>query len=415
MLIFYINGSYFSNRNIENFEELRTVNMNEKYNIEHAKELEKYKKSLGISNDSVNNSVNDNNKELGISNNSVNDSQKHKIKDAPSIINPISDAYLPYSSNVIDYNNMQTPENINNEYAIINIYKTLLDRQPDNNEINKYLYLYSTNELNDDTLKLQILNSPEYTRLIKMQSNEVEPGLISAIAKEDLLSKLSKLYYNEKKIVAPKSMLLPLRDCYIHLQYNDFLFRSMLVHNNYNKFEKEVLDTPLLSKENLLKIFNKYFLLIDLKYIANDIRKKELLDMKNSSGVIPKPITNNVGNNIDNKDTNIENQLNKIVDQSNSIFNKDDVAKLLKKNNYKSDLYVRVYEPIKYQQDYKGDPLFRPPICTTLGQKQLIQPVFENSKTLFQGTDLKESIENTQVGSIMPKFEYKEYQDINVI
>ena len=31
----------------------------------------------------------------------------------------------------------------------------------------------------------------------------------------------------------------------------------------------------------------------------------------------------------------------------------------------------------------------------------------------FQGTPLKEAMENTQVGSIMPKFEYREYEELN--
>ena len=53
---------------------------------------------------------------------------------------------------------------------------------------------------------------------------------------------------------------------------------------------------------------------------------------------------------------------------------------------------------------------FRPNVCS-YGTKQITQPIFLNSSTLFQGTDLKEAAENTQVGSIMPKFEYYEYED----
>jgi hypothetical protein len=71
----------------------------------------------------------------------------------------------------------------------------------------------------------------------------------------------------------------------------------------------------------------------------------------------------------------------------------------------------RVYNPIDYKQNYKGDMRYRPSVCS-YGTKQIVQPVFLNSSTLFQGTDLKEAAENTQVGSIMPKFEYYEYEDI---
>jgi hypothetical protein len=51
-----------------------------------------------------------------------------------------------------------------------------------------------------------------------------------------------------------------------------------------------------------------------------------------------------------------------------------------------------------------------PPVCTTLGQKPLVQPVMNNSALLL-GTPLDDA-NNTQVGSIMPKFEYKEYVTI---
>lgn len=439
IFIIYIINIYFSNKNIERFSEnntkendkendnkdktsnFRDPSLNRKYNIEHDKELNKYKKMIGEENidddnddDYKHRHHHNNNHDENNEENIHHSTGKNKIVNTKLITDNISDKYLPYTNDIFDNNKNSTPEDINNEYTIINLYKTLLDRQPDKDELRKNLNLFNTKELNDETLKIQILNSPEYNHNNKMQSNEIEPGLIGAIAKEDLLSKLSILYNRERNIIVPKKMLLPLRDCYIHLQYNDYLYRAMLVNENYSNFEKDVLDTPMLSQENLLKLFDKYFLLSDLKSTGNDIRKKQLLEMKNQLGTIPEPVVNK-GHDINNKDTNIKEQLNKIVNQSDKVFNKDDVAKVLKNGNYSSDLFIRLYEPTKYKQQYRGDPLFRPPVCTTLGQKQLVQPIFENSKTLFQGTDIREATENTQVGSIMPKFEYKEYIDINVV
>ena len=76
---------------------------------------------------------------------------------------------------------------------------------------------------------------------------------------------------------------------------------------------------------------------------------------------------------------------------------------------------MRVYNPIKYnQQSYRGDSKFLPPICNSLGQKSSETPIFTESKLLFQGSDLDKAFEETQVGSIMPKFIYKEYQDIRI-
>jgi hypothetical protein len=50
-------------------------------------------------------------------------------------------------------------------------------------------------------------------------------------------------------------------------------------------------------------------------------------------------------------------------------------------------------------------PMPRAPVCTTFGQKPLVQPLYLNSKELL-GTPLDE---DTSVGTIMPQFEYKEY------
>lgn len=57
-------------------------------------------------------------------------------------------------------------------------------------------------------------------------------------------------------------------------------------------------------------------------------------------------------------------------------------------------------------------PNYHPPVCTTLGKEPLIQPVFSATNSqLLLGTPLAVA-ENTAVGSIMPKFSYKEYIDI---
>jgi len=57
-------------------------------------------------------------------------------------------------------------------------------------------------------------------------------------------------------------------------------------------------------------------------------------------------------------------------------------------------------------------PNYNPPVCTSLGQDPLIQPVFSStSSSLLLGTPLTEA-QKTTVGSIMPKFTYKEYIDI---
>jgi hypothetical protein len=69
---------------------------------------------------------------------------------------------------------------------------------------------------------------------------------------------------------------------------------------------------------------------------------------------------------------------------------------------------------MKHNNNYQLPAGYKAPICTSLGQKQLAQPIFTESKLLFQGTDIRTAYTDTQVGSIMPKFIYKEYKDVKI-
>ena len=92
------------------------------------------------------------------------------------------------------------------------------------------------------------------------------------------------------------------------------------------------------------------------------------------------------------------------------------------RGNYMSDLIydkdnssvLRLYNPIVHNKSYLLPSGYRPPVCTSLGQEQLTQPVFTESKLLFQGLDINKAYTDTQVGSIMPKFIYNEFKDIKI-
>jgi hypothetical protein len=116
----------------------------------------------------------------------------------------------------------------------------------------------------------ELFNSPEYNNYIKMQDNQAEGGLESAIAKRNLINKIMILYKSKYNNDAPVKMLMPLRDCFIHLRSNIFLFTAFLESFNYTKFEVEVLSTIVLTKKVLLQLFDKYFNLLELKLIAEE-------------------------------------------------------------------------------------------------------------------------------------------------
>jgi len=199
-----------------------------------------------------------------------------------SIEDPISDAYLPYSCNVYD-NIIKTPEQNNFEYSIISLFKELLDRNPTASEIEKYSQQFTDNQLDINMLRVNLLNSSEYRRNMKLQNNDVSADIEYSHAKEDMLSYLNKLYFMELDKESPKAMLLPLKDVYIYLQNNEYLFRALLVHRNYHLFEKDVLDTKMLTKAKLSDLFNNYFIPYDLQLSGNDIMRHDYLNKINTN------------------------------------------------------------------------------------------------------------------------------------
>jgi len=360
---------------------------------------------------------------------------KNGLNDAyEKITDPINDVYLPYTESSFEDAEINTQNKLN-EYVIIDVYKNLLGRQPKHDELNKLLQEFHENDINEETLKMRIYNSTEYKMIVKMQSNDVDAGLISTSSSEDLIDRLKRIYKELKKSDPEIKMLLPLKDCYIHLQFNDYLFMAMLVHNNFGKFETEILDMAMLSREKMLELFDKYFLLSDLRLVANEFKKQEMLKRKGKA--IPRSFEIDKGALINSSNMNIgaDKQLAQIVKDGNNVFNinimlsddmmkskaysDDDNKKIYNKHgdtceNVCPAKKQRIYDPIKYQQQYRGDMRYRPNVCS-YGTKQIVQPVFVNSSTLFRGTDLKEASENTQVGSIMPKFEYREYEEIDTV
>jgi hypothetical protein len=524
-----------------------------------------------------------------------------------TINDPISDEYLPYTTKNYKEDPSSISNNNINEYTIINIYKNILDRQPTDYELNKNLQDFYDNEMDENILKLRIYNSSEYKIITNMQSNDIKPELITNISKGQLKDKIKEFYNNQYNTELVNTKLLDiLIKCYVHLQFNDYLFKAMLMHDNYTLFENRLRDEYILSDEKILDIFNKSFILYELRLIANELKRQDIIKrkallipvslhknehselnssninintgkhisdiVKNSDNVFninimlndknndmsspylrdeyeedPQNIpdnyeedqidyqdnltnqqnvsstsnirfannTNNTNtnntNNTNTNNTNSTNSTNNTNNTNNTNSYSSNIAftntsniglnNILQNainngvnNQYNSQTFMqqlqlsqlpaqsqlsqqqqlqqlqqqrlqqqqlhpqlqqlqqqqqllqpqqpqqpqqqpqrqqqqsqrppqrqqqqrrqqspnRIYNPIDYKQNYRGDMRYRPSVCS-YGTKQIVQPIFVNSSTLFQGTDLKEATENTQVGSIMPKFKYYEYEDI---
>ena len=447
-----------------------------------------------------------------------------------SILEPIEDNYLPTISEKYNDDPKYQAEKTINQFVIIDIYKNILGRQPKPREIVLNLQEFYEKNSDEEKLKLKLYNTSEYKMIVKMQSNDIDPNLVSNISEKNIIDNLIVMYKNYFNKMPHDKMKIPLKQCYIHLQFNDYLFKAMLMHDNYPNFERDILREYIINDEKLLEIFDNNFILYELRLIANELKRRELLKrealstpvalaadasknnpessnskdtnlnsqkhiadiMKNSEPVFNINITlqdkntsmpynttintsnasiypnnpNNPNNrysaiafnpadptvslnipgfsgsgalntsrssnilysNSSNYAMNRPNNINAIntringssnINNINSpVYSTDDIYSTLENSGnveygYTDDTQeekivpTRIYEPINYKQHYRGPTEYRPNVCS-YGTKQIVNPVYLNT----DGTDLREAIENTQIGSIMPKFVYREYEDV---
>jgi hypothetical protein len=438
-------------------------------------------------------------------------------------LDPIDDNYLPSVSQTNNFNNdpKYMSEKTINQYVIIDIYKNILGRQPKPKEIIVNLQEFYEKNSDEEKLKLKLYNSTEYKMIVKMQSNDIDPTLVSKISEKNIIDMLKNVYKNHFNKMPHNKMTIPLKQCYIHLQFNDYLFKAMLMHDNYPSFERDILREYIINDEKLLEIFDNNFVLYELRLIANELKRREML--KREALSTPVALTTDAAKNSaessNSADTNLNAQKNiaDIMKNSEPVFNINitlqdknvsmpygsgsgaTTARITTNNsldprnnlgaakafnpadptvslnipnarragaagaagssNYylsgvntriagadssgadssninapvysTDDLYnsigegrvveyadsdgeqhtqimpERIYEPINYKQQYRGDSAYRPNVCS-YGTKQIVNPIYLSA----EGTDLREAIENTQVGSIMPKFAYREYEDV---
>ena len=103
------------------------------------------------------------------------------------------------------------------ETKIIGIYYDILKRQPKSDELRTEVIQINSGELTYDGLRRKLIDSDEYHRLIKLQSNELVPELPKMIADRDLVNKISNIYFEQIHAIIPVDLIYPLRDIYIYL------------------------------------------------------------------------------------------------------------------------------------------------------------------------------------------------------
>jgi hypothetical protein len=313
---------------------------------------------------------------------------------------------------------------------IIKLYWELLERQPSSSELSKNSSQIKSGTLTMEGLRRKLVDTDEYLRFSKLQSNALNPELTKMLSDREVITYVANLYTTERGITIPGKMELPMRDIYMYLDYNDYAFRAMCSNPSYPEFEEEVMTTIDINKPELITLFLKYFTVDGLiqtgiQIFGADPSSKVACSI-NSSDMDSGPMLNSQHTKpgLFDKDAAARNGLGgngKVVPFGDHVpfsMTQTSVSLELPIKDITTDQYGRKKIPI-HKHDMVLIPELAwsvpqefPQVCTTLGQKQLVQPVFNNSSLLL-GTPLGDAAD-TQVGSIMPKFEYqlKEYVTI---
>lgn len=320
---------------------------------------------------------------------------------------------------------------MNLEEDIMKLYNDLLQRSPSATELISTSRDIGEGKLTLDGLRQRLLDSDEYSRIIKLQSNSLTPELPKIIADKELLHKIVAIYREEKQLPPANEAILPLKDVYIWLNYNEYAFRAFLRNKEYANFESDILRNDTLDatvlKEMVEKTFDKKDLETTGVAIAETIAKEKAIVTAASapgiganagtvgaegvSGASPGAAN---ARTVADKDSDMTPMVNGIMANADKVFNKDQYARMLDLQVEEGRIPVQLhYGQMALRPDLSWSvPQRPPPVCTTLGQKRLVQPVMTNSPLLL-GTSLEDS-QDTEVGSIMPKFEYKEYVPIMI-
>jgi hypothetical protein len=314
---------------------------------------------------------------------------------------------------------------------VIDIYYKLLQRSPTSQELKTHATAIDEGEYDYRELELRLINSDEYQRLIKTQTNLLVPETKRMVEEKDVITVLKVIYKKFMKKDLKKELYLPMKDLYVFFDFNIYKFIAMIQDSKYPEFESMVLSDRNLSRESLIELYLKTFDDSKLNYHAEALEKIDKGTATNNT--IDSIGKNNPGNPISSTDINTNALLAFLLANANNINNPNEAAnKLDSKDKVDTkniqDLALstgtngdggctasqRVYLPDEakiLRSEYGYNTLQRhPPVCIPVNKPNEVSSVVFSK---MMGTPLEEA-ENTEVGSIMPKFEYRRYIEIPV-
>ena len=310
---------------------------------------------------------------------------------------------------------------------IVNLYHEVLSRPPTSKELIESARALKSNQLTWDGLRQRLMDADEYMMNIKLQSNQITPELKKMMSDSRIIAEISNIYLHVIKRDIESEMILPMRDIYIALSYNPFALVAMLSDSKYPAFEEDLLREEDLDKKITLDLFTRTFDQPALMTKAAELAKQP--DARNIMNLLQTHITANPDAASKGMSTiltveeqqrlrNVLATYNEFADTLRSIDEMDtDMTDMLTKLQ---EEIAEINKTSPSDPTHEGGMVLRPeyawsvpqrraPVCTIPGQPPIIQPLLSDSK-LMLGTPLCEA-DQTQVGSIMPKFQYKEVNE----
>lgn len=295
---------------------------------------------------------------------------------------------------------------------ITKIYLEILERHPSTVEMNEHRRAILAGKRTFDDVRQRLIDSPEFKTKSKLQSNNVTPELPKMISDSKLLRRLAQIYLEERKKTIPGKMVLPIKDIFRKLDYNEKALRFLLRSENWADFEEDIMLDENFNERSLDELLDSAF----------GGPEKIIEDAEAAS----EPDGANVNDKIDRMIADEDSDMTKLLDDINKqgleVFDKDTAA-LCTCGNGGNTGECLLHREVPVRPHYGNMvlrpefawtvPQQRPPVCTTLGKPALVQPVVLESSLSLNATPLGEAAD-TEVGSIMPKFRYKEYVELPV-
>lgn len=318
---------------------------------------------------------------------------------------------------------------------VIKIYYDNLKRSPTSQELQKHTREIFEKNYDYNELEMRLVNSDEYQRLVKTQTNTLLPETSRILEEKQVVDRIKKIYLKVREQECPINMYLPLKDMYIYFDYNIYKFVALLRDVKYSDFQRDVLQVSNLSRATLIEIYLKTFDDAKLNYDAAAIEEMDkslpvgsrLIDFLESN----EPASaNTVGKTnaltmLSYLMKNIkedEERKKKIQDEDHARKMREAAAELERQrrltikstNDNSCDAKQRIYLPneSKILNTEHGFRVIQnlPPVCIPIGKPNELKEVIMGGG--IQGTSLEEA-QDTQIGSIMPKFEFRRYIEID--